>query len=261
METELWNGDYFIQKVQWKGLRAGDPTTFKKMNATYDGAPEAKAILEKEGPKYQYGTGCLSDGVLGDWLARCCGLAPVLDEARTARHVASIFKHNFRRSLADHSNPQRSSFAMGREAGLLLCSWPKGGKPLLPFVYSDEVWTGIEYAVASHLFMMGRVKEGVAIVKAVRARYDGTIRNPFDEYECGHWYARAMSSYAMLQGLTGARVDAVDRVLYLSPGVKGDFRAFLATATGYGTVGVRNGKPFVTVKSGRINVDRIEYRP
>ena len=261
MESELWNGEYFIQKVQWKGLRAGDPTTFKKMNATYDAAPEAKAVLEKEGPKYQYGTGCLSDGVLGDWLARCCGLAPVLDTAKTARHVAAIFKHNFRRSLSDHSNPQRSSFAMGREAGLLLCSWPRSDKPLLPFVYSDEVWTGIEYAVASHLFMMGRVKEGVAIVRAVRGRYDGTIRNPFDEYECGHWYARAMSSYAMLQGLTGARVDALDRVLYLSPGVKGDFRAFLATATGYGTVGVRNGKPFLAVKSGRINVDRIEYRP
>ena len=115
--------------------------------------------------------------------------------------------------------------------------------------------------MASHLFMMGRVKEGLAIVRAVRARYDGTVRNPFNEYECGHWYARAMSSYAMLQSLTGARYDAVERVLYLSPVVKGDFRAFLSTATGYGTVGVRKGEPFVEVASGRIEVAQIVYRP
>ena len=260
-ETRLWNGEYFFQKVQWKGLRAGDPTTFKSLNNPHAGAPEAQAILKKEGPKYQYGTGCLSDGVLGDWLARCCGLGPVFNEDKSASHVAAIFKHNFRSSLANHSNPQRPSYAMGNEAGLLLCSWPRGGKPLLPFVYSDEVWTGIEYAVASHLFMMGRVKEGLAIVRAVRARYDGTVRNPFNEYECGHWYARAMSSYAMLQGLTGVRYDAVEQVLHLAPVVKGDFRAFLATATGYGTVGVRKGKPFIEVKSGKIDVASIDYMP
>ena len=260
MEAELWNGEYFFQKVQWKGLRAGDPTTFKTYQASYS-APEAKAILEKEGPKYQYGTGCLSDGVLGDWLARCCGLEPVLDPSKTARHVAAIFKHNFRRSLVNHSNPQRPAYALGKEAGLLLCSWPRGGKPMLPFVYSDEVWTGIEYAVASHLFMMGKVKEGLAIVKAVRARYDGAVRNPFDEYECGHWYARAMASYAMLQGLTGARYDAVDRVLTLSPAVKGDFKAFFSTGSGYGSVGMTKGKPFLKVISGRIPVKRIIVIP
>jgi len=78
-------------------------------------------------------------------------------------------------------------------------------------------------------------------------------RNPFDEYECGHWYARAMASYAMLQSLGGARYDAVDKVLYLEPTIKGDFRCFLATATGYGHVGVNNGKPFVEVAAGTID--------
>ncbi len=40
------------------------------------------------------------------------------------------------------------------------------------------------------------------------------------------------------------RYDAIDKVLYLEPRVTGDFRAFLSTATAYGTVGVRAGKPF-----------------
>jgi hypothetical protein len=108
---------------------------------------------------------------------------------------------------------------------------------------------------------MGRVSEGLDVVRTCRDRYDGRIRNPFDEYECGHWYARALSSYALLQALSGARYDAVDKVMHLTPAVPGDFRAFLATATGYGTVGVRNGKPFVEAKSGTIEVRDIKYRP
>jgi hypothetical protein len=142
----------------------------------------------------------------------------------------------------------------------LLCTWPRGGKLSLPFPYSNEVWTGFEYQVASHLIMTGQVEEGLAIVRAVRKRYDGRWRNPFDEYECGHWYARAMSSYGLLQALSGARYDAVEQVLHLEPRVKGDFRAFLATATGYGTVGVRKGKPFVEVASGTIAVKEIEFK-
>ena len=124
------------------------------------------------------------------------------------------------------------------------------------------MWTGIEYQVASHLMLMGLVEEGLEIVRACRDRYDGRVRNPFNEYECGHWYARAMSSYALLQGLTGARYDAVEkRPLPRATACAGDFRCFLSTATGYGTVGVRAGKPFLEVRSGTIDVGRIEYQP
>ena len=254
MTTTLWNGAWFIQKTQWKGLRA-DAQVGK------GASPETRAIVQREGPKYQYGAGCLSDGILGDWMARCCGLAPVVDEKKTAAHLASVFKHNFRASLHDHANPQRPGYALGRESGLLLCSWPKGGKPSLPFVYSDEVWTGIEYQVAAHLIMTGQMAAGLRVVRATRSRYDGQWRNPFDEYECGHWYARAMSSYSLLQACSGARYDAVEQTLYLRPACKGDFRAFLGTGSGYGTVGVRKGKPFIEVASGVISVKRIDYRP
>ena len=54
-------------------------------------------------------------------------------------------------------------------------------------------------------------------------------------------------------------MHAVDRTLHLHPAIKGDFRSFLSTATGYGTVGVRNGEPFLEVVSGEIPVQRIEY--
>ena len=214
-------------------------------------SPEATALLEREGPKYQYGHGCLSDGVLGAWIAACCGVEEILDPDKVASHVQAVYRHNFRRDLSGHANPQRPTYALGHEAGLLLCTWPKGGELTLPFVYSNEVWTGIEYQVASHLMMAGHVAKGLEIVRAVRDRYDGRVRNPFNEYECGHWYARAMASYGLLQGLTGPRYDAVEKTLYLRPSVPGDFRAFLCTATGYGTVGVRDGQPFVEVKQAR----------
>jgi uncharacterized protein (DUF608 family) len=256
MEKDLYDGEYFIQKIQWKDLKAKDPTQAMTMGGGY--SPEARAILEKEGPKYQYGAGCLSDGVLGSWMAMVCGVGQVVDAKKIASHLKSVHKYNLKLDLSTHANPQRPSYACGKEGGLLICTWPKGGELSLPFVYSDEVWTGIEYQVASHLMLMGLVDEGLDIVRACRDRYDGRIRNPFNEYECGHWYARAMSSYALLQGMSGARYDAVEKVLYLKPNVAGDFRCFLSTATGYGTVGVKNGKPFVEVKSGKIDVKAIK---
>jgi hypothetical protein len=109
--------------------------------------------------------------------------------------------------------------------------------------------------------LMGHVAAGRDIVRTCRTRYDGRVRNPFDEYECGHWYARALASYALLQGLSGARYDAVDQVLHLEPALPGDFRCFLATATGFGTVGVRRGEPFLEPSAGTIPVKSINYRP
>ncbi len=256
---DLFNGEYFFQKVEWKTLKASNADAGADVYGLKSYSPEARALFDKEGPKYQYGEGCLSDGVLGAWMALVCGVGQVLDPAKVVSHLVAVHRYNLKRDLSAHANPQRPSFAVGDEGGLLLCSWPRGGALSLPFPYSDEVWTGIEYQVASHLILMGKVAEGLEIVRVCRDRYDGRVRNPFDEYECGHWYARALSSYALLESLAGARYDAVDRVLHLTPRVNGDFRAFLSTATGYGTVGLRNGKPFLDVKAGTIAVREIKF--
>jgi hypothetical protein len=254
IEAELYNGEYFIQKIQYKGLNATDPTTEKSFGGQY--SAEARELLEKEGPKYQYGSGCLSDGILGVWIARMCGLNDPVDSAKIKSHLLSIHKYNLKENLSEHANPQRPSFALGDEGGLLLCSWPKGGKLSLPFVYSDEVWTGIEHQVASHLMMTGYVKQGLDIVRASRNRYDGRVRNPFNEYECGHWYARALSSYGYLQALTGVRYDAVEKKLYVDSKI-GDFTSFLSTSSGFGTVSLKTGKVSVDVVYGTIAITTI----
>ncbi|MCB0686910.1 MAG: hypothetical protein KDC53_10305, partial [Saprospiraceae bacterium] len=256
IENELFDGEYFIQKIQVEGLDAANPVeaSSKSMGGKY--SDEALQLLKKEGPKYQYGAGCLSDGILGIWIARMCGLPDIVDSKKVSSHLLAVHKYNLKQDLSTHINPQRPSFAMGDEAGLLLCSWPKGGKLSLPFVYSNEVWTGIEYQVAAHLMLTGQVQEGLDIVRACRDRYTGMIRNPFNEYECGSWYARAMSSYGMIQGLTGLFYDAIDKTLYVDSKI-GDFTCFLSTETGYGLVHYKGGKAILEVVSGDIQPKRI----
>ena len=261
MEHELFNGEYFIQKIQWKGLRAPDPASVSQAGINMNYSPEAKVLLEKEGPKYQYGSGCLSDGILGEWMAWTAGLTPGVEPGKVESHVAAVHRHNFRHDLSKHVNPERPAYAFNHEAGLLLCTWPRGGALTLPFVYSDEVWTGIEYHVAAHLVSFGHVREGLEIVRACRGRYEGKIRNPFSEIECGHWYARALASYSLLQAFSGARYDAVEKKLYLAPRISGNFRSFLAVDGGYGTVGVKDGVPFFDVRAGQVEVREIVLIP
>ena len=53
--------------------------------------------------------------------------------------------------------------------------------------------TGFEWALATHLAWRGLVREAEKVAAAVRARYDGAKRNPWNEIECGSNYARAMA--------------------------------------------------------------------
>jgi uncharacterized protein (DUF608 family) len=257
MEEELFDGEYFIHDIRVEGLDSPPPAEVadKSLRSTY--SDEAKVLLEQEGPKYQYGTGCLSDGILGMWIARVCGIdEEIVDRDKVLSHLMSVHKYNLETDLRDHANPQRPTFAMRDDGGLLLCTWPKGGKLSLPFVYSNEVWTGIEYQVASHLMLFGKVEEALEIVRICRERYDGTIRNPFNEYECGHWYARAMASYGMIQGLTGIRYDAVTKTLFIDSQMGEDFTSFFCCHSGFGNIGLEKGDPFVQMVNGSLDVKK-----
>lgn len=254
MNDSLYDGEYFIQNIRWTGLKARSPMEIQSFGGSYSSS-EAQQLLHDEGPKYQYGKGCLADGVIGMWMASACGLPQALGKTRIASHLNAVYRYNLRHDLLNHSNTQRPSYALGSDGGLLLCTWPKGSMPTLPFVYSNEVWTGIEYQVASHLMAVGEVDKGLDIVRTCRSRYDGVRRNPFDEIECGHWYARALSSYSMLQSLTGARYDAVERTMYVDSRI-GDFRSFISTESGFGTLTFVNGKADLNVVYGTIDVQR-----
>ncbi len=258
MEKELYNGEYFYQRVQYRDLRDQSFAQLLRRPPPGAHAPEMLRLLKREGPRYQYGTGCLSDGVIGEWMAALYGIETPLDRRKVRSTLWAIHRHNFRRNLREHANCQRPGYAMGGEAGLLLCSWPRGGKPTLPFVYSDEVWTGIEYQVATHLIAEGRVREGLAIVKAARGRYDGHVRNPWNEYECGNFYARAMASFALVGTLAGFRYSAVEKTLRLAPRLPArPFVTFFSTATGHGTLTLSRDRLTISLNEGKLSLRRL----
>jgi hypothetical protein len=255
LDDKLFNGEYFEQKVMLNGLQAS-PTP-EALEALQQANPEEHRLLVTEGPKYQYGTGCIADGVFGAWLAKLCGVNTMQNQEHIRRNLQSIFEYNFKASLWEHANPQRPGYAIGDEPGLLLCTWPRGGKPTLPFVYSDEVWTGIEYQVASHMIAEGLVDEGLTVVKAVRERYNGRARNPWNEYECGNYYARAMASYALLIALSGFRYSAPTKTLYFAPRLEGDRQEyFFSTASAWGTLLLSGNKLAIKVEEGSLEVEK-----
>jgi len=260
MDEQLFNGEYYQQKVQYSDLR--DQSFARLVAGVNDNSGEMERLLKREGPKYQYGTGCLSDGLIGAWMARVYGVETPLSKENIRSTLESIFKHNFKTDLSEHANAQRPGYAMGHEPGLLLCTWPRGNKPTLPFVYSDEVWTGIEYQVASHLIAEGFVQEGLTIVKALRSRYDGRVRNPWNEYECGNYYARAMASYALLDALSGFRYSAVRKTLWFGPRLSiRPFKTLFSTASGFGTIVLDSETIKVDLLEGQLDVEKLVLSP
>jgi non-lysosomal glucosylceramidase len=181
-DTLLWNGEFYTQ-----------PDT---------------------GEAYDFGQGCLSDQLLGQWWAHQLGLGHLLPADRVRSALRAIVRHNLRTGFTDHGY---RVFADGDETGLVVCGWPNGGRPAVPLRYCDEVWSGVEYQVAAHCVMEGLADEGMRIVAALQARHDGTRRNPFNEIECGDHYVRAMAGWSLLDAWTGVRYDAPAGLLRVGP--------------------------------------------
>jgi non-lysosomal glucosylceramidase len=265
-DSLLWNGEYYIQKVDvMEGLVV--PENLRTPEKKCEGpackgkeSPGGKKDALGKGdivPKYQYGEGCLSDQLLGQYLSHAAGLGYVLPKENVDKAVKSIFQHNFLKDLSRFSNVQRV-YALNEEAGLLLCSWPKGERPALPFVYSDEVWTGIEYQVAASLIYSGHIDEGLTIVKALRERYCGLNRNPWDELECGHHYARAMASWAVLLALCGYQYDGTTGFIAFSPKINTEnFSTFWSSGTGWGSFDLKGNEVVLKVEYGSLKLAKL----
>ena len=270
LEALLWNGEYYVQKIQIpqgvevpEELRTPDKTACGP-DCACKAPPGGKAPAMEAGrpePKYQFGEGCLSDQLLGQFLCFQSGLGYVLDPGHVGKALHSVFTYNFMPRIGAFSNVQRV-FALNDEGGLLLCSWPKGGRPALPFVYSDEVWTGVEYQVAASLVHAGHVDEGLRIVKALRERYDGLHWNPWDEVECGHQYARALASWALLEALTGFYWDGVKKEMVFSPRLDGqESRTFWCSSSAWGTMAMIKKYGKLEVLHGTLEVKELVLRP
>ena len=205
------------------------------------------------GDSYDFGVGCLADQLFGQWWAHQLELGYLLpaDHVRTA--LASIVRYNLREGFAGFKHGYRS-FADGDDAGLLVCTWPYGGRPTVPIRYADEVWSGVEYQVAGHLAYEGMTAESLRLVSAIRARHDGRRRNPYNEIENGDHYARAMAGWVLLEAMTGSGYNALSGQLRLGRAVS-DYPVL--AATGWGRVQARPEQIEVCCLGGTINVESV----
>ena len=251
LDRELWNGEYYRQLVRNPGPSESLKHLYpaRHPSAIRDGEPE---------PRYQYGPGCLADQLLGQWFAHVVGLGYLLPREHVQDAARSIYRYNFRQSVEAHESCQRA-YAVNEEAALLQCTWPHGGRPRYPFPYADECWTGSEYAVAGLLLYEGCVEEGVAVVQGVRARHDGIRRNPWNEFECGNHYARALSSWALLLALSGYAYHGPRGYLRFAPQVaQDDFRCLFTAGRAWGSVTIRGTRAALTIRGGELRLRTLE---
>ena len=156
-------------------------------------------------------------------------------------------------------NPCRV-FALNDEAGLVMCEWPEGTrKPMIPIPYSQEVMTGFEYAAAILMIQSGLVEEGLTVVSAIRDRYDGEKRNPWNEIECGSNYARTLASYALLNAFSGFAFDLSQGMITFNPirAGKERFQVFWSLASGWGRYCQSQEVVELEVLYGRLELRRL----
>lgn len=258
INTELFNGRWFVQKIDLSDRSVLEPFDVgRNAGVLADGFMDVYWSDEFGEIKYQMGEGCISDQILGQWHAEVAGLGHVLDREKVRTALKSIYANNFRPNLSDHFNPCRN-YAFEDEGGLLVATYPDGVRqPMVAAPYAEEVWTGIEFMAASHLIMNDLVSEGLDIVRAARDRYDGSRRNPWNNIECGSYYARSMSAWQLVNAVSGLACDFVAGRLSFSPKVKGDYRLFWSAGTAFGTLTRTDDQLSVEVVGGTLKAAQI----
>jgi uncharacterized protein (DUF608 family) len=213
----FWNGEYFIHRL----------------NA-------------REHPEsLRYGNGCEVDQVMGQGWAWQLNLGRITEPVATKKALAALYRNNFLTDIGpyrDRNKPGRW-YAMPGEAGLLMCTFPKGDQkeilgpnPTWASMYFNECWTGSEYEAAGHMVAEGLVEEGMTVARAVHERHHPSRRNPWNEVECSDHYARCMSVYGLYLTAGGFEYHGPKGHLGFAPRVTPkDFRAAFTAAEGWGT--------------------------
>jgi len=245
-EEQLFNGSYYQQRV----IPPGDfARVSPRLRSPDMGAQQA------DQPEFQIGDGCITDQLVGDSYARLTGIGAVFDAAHARSALASIHRLNYIADFGTWTNYIRT-YAVHGERGHIVESYPEG-LPEHPMPYWSEVWTGLEYAYAIGLILDGQAELAEDVVAAVRERFDGTRRNPFDEAECGHHYARAMASWGLVVAQTGFSYDGRTGVMTFSSTDR-PAQWFWSTGEAWGTLRQAPGTaPVLDVLHGSVHVTEV----
>jgi len=164
---------------------------------------------------------CMTDQIDGEWFTNLVGLGRALPRQRIVAALKAVMRYNF-----------------SAEDGLRNATYPPNRKPRLSTYQNLQAmapWTGIEYAIGSMMFDFGLVAEGYAVVRNIHERYLRAGRC-WNHVECGDHYYRAMSSWAILLGATGFKIDVPRASVTFAPPISGDdLLAPWVSSTGWGT--------------------------
>jgi len=237
VDQNLFNGEYYEHKIT-------SPGTFEYLDMS---DPNIQI------PDYQLGTGCLVDQLVGQYMAHVCGLGYLAKKENVQTALKTVMKNNFIPSFNNVFNNMRS-FVMDKESGLIMASWPKG-RLKVPFPYFAESMSGFEYAAAIGMLQEGQIEDGLKCIKAIRDRFDGEKRNPFDEPECGHHYARAMAAWSAPMALSKFNYNGIEKSMSFTstPGTY-----FWSNGAAWGTVKVESNTLALNVLYGQVNLNKIE---
>ena len=243
MVTDLFNGEYFIHKP--------DPAH-----------PEANSTND----------GCHIDQLYGQAWAHQVGLGRIVPQPQAAAALQSLWKYSFAPDVGvyrDWIKPIQGGrwYAAHGEAGLLMCTFPKGGaeratgqgQSAWAAMYFNECMTGFEYQAAAHMIWEGLVQEGLAITRAIHDRYSPERRNPYNEIECSDHYGRAMAAYGVYLAVCAWEYDGPRGWMAFAPRIRPEsFLAAFTAAEGWGQVGqTRDPKgqsQTVEVRAGRLRL-------
>lgn len=238
-DAHLFNGEYYIQEIR-PPLSAAD---------IYPGLRIGMGSSDLTNPDFQLGKGCLVDQLVGQYMAHICGLGYLANEQHIKTTLKSIMKYNYVDDFSPLFNNMRS-YVMGNESGLIMASWPNG-RLKVPFPYFSEAMTGFEYTAAVGMIYEGQTENGLQCIKSIRDRFDGYKRNPYDEPECGHHYARAMASWASVIALSGFHYSAIEKSMTFTA-VPGTY--FWSNGYAWGTCKVEGKKSTLNVLQGTLEL-------
>jgi non-lysosomal glucosylceramidase len=247
----------------------------KKIASLFNG----EFYIQDEDPAFStaigVGHGCYIDQVIGQWWASQIGLGRIYDADQIRKALHSLWRYNFVPEVGNF----RQTFKQGRfyalpgEAGLVMCTWPKGGlrddfKKHWQYAYFNECMSGFEWQAAAHMLQEGApihaadfgksgelledsgdprslTARGLAIGRAIHDRYSTTRRNPYNEIECSDHYARANASYSLFLAACGFEYNGPEGIIGFDPKISPeDFKAPFTAAEGWGSFSQKqaNGK-------------------
>lgn len=258
-DSHLFNGSYYCQDITLSDQSVLEP--YKDQACLFgDGTLDIYWNEENGEIKYQIGEGCMIDQVIGQWHANNCGLGEIFNEDQTKKSLKSIYQNNYHKSMREIANPWRL-YNLNDEGGTMICTWPEGKRrPAIPLTYNSETMHGYEYQFACHLAQMGMWEESHEVVKAVRDKYDGYKRNPYNEIECGSNYARSMASYGLLLAYGGFCYDMAKGMIGFYPRTDVDkFETFWSLDGAWGRFCCKGSEMEFQVMEGSIKIKEFRW--